>query len=77
MVSCHAFNILRNNILKELSFRIENSQKKLDYSGITFPVTIKQIPQIERQNQININLFGIMKRESFQLEFLQKIIMIT
>ena len=32
--------------------------KKLDYSGITFPVTIKQIAQIERQNEININLFG-------------------
>ena len=32
--------------------------KKLDYSGITFPVTINQIAQIERQNEININLFG-------------------
>ena len=32
--------------------------KRLDYSGITFPVTIKQIPQIERQNGININVFG-------------------
>ena len=32
--------------------------KKLDYSGITFPVTINQISQIERQNQIRINVFG-------------------
>ena len=32
--------------------------KRLDYSGITFPVTIKQIPQIERQNGLNINVFG-------------------
>ena len=32
--------------------------KKLDYSGITFPVTINQIAQIERQNEININVFG-------------------
>ena len=32
--------------------------KTLDYSGITFPVTIKQIPPIERQNGININVFG-------------------
>ena len=30
----------------------------LDYKGITFPVTVKQIPQIERQNKININVFG-------------------
>ena len=32
--------------------------KKLDYSGTTFPVTIKQISQIERQNRIDINVFG-------------------
>ena len=31
--------------------------KTLDYSGITFPVTIKQIDQIEKQNNININVF--------------------
>ena len=34
------------------------SAKDLDHKGITFPVTIKQIPQIERQNKININVFG-------------------
>ena len=34
------------------------SAKKLDYSGITFPVTINDIKQIEKQNKININLFG-------------------
>ena len=32
--------------------------EKLNYNGITYPVTIKQIPQIEKQNQIKINLFG-------------------
>ena len=34
------------------------SVKGLDYSGITFPVTINQINRIEKQNEININLFG-------------------
>ena len=34
------------------------SVKSLDYSGITFPVTINQINLIEKQNKININLFG-------------------
>ena len=34
------------------------SVKGLDYSGITFPVTINQINRIEKQNKININLFG-------------------
>ena len=33
------------------------SVKKLDYSGITFPVTINDIDRIEKQNKININLF--------------------
>ena len=32
--------------------------KNLDFSGITFPVTINQINRIEKQNNININLFG-------------------
>ena len=34
------------------------SVKGLDYTGITFPVTINQINRIEKQNKININLFG-------------------
>ena len=34
------------------------SAKRLDFSGITFPVTIADINQIEIQNKININLFG-------------------
>ena len=32
--------------------------KKLDYSGISFPVTRNQINRIEKQNKINISLFG-------------------
>ena len=34
------------------------SVKSLDCSGITFPVTINQINRIEKQNKINIYLFG-------------------
>ena len=34
------------------------SVKSLDYSGITFPVTRNQINRIEKQNKINIYLFG-------------------
>ena len=32
--------------------------KKLDFSGITFPVTRNQINRIEKQNKINIYLYG-------------------
>jgi len=32
--------------------------QKLDYSGISFPVQIKDVCKIENQNSININIFG-------------------
>jgi len=32
--------------------------KKLDYFDVTFPVQIKDISKIEKQNSININMFG-------------------
>ena len=34
------------------------SVKRLDYTGVTFPVTVKDIKRIEKQNKININVFG-------------------
>ena len=39
----------------------------LDLKDITFPVTIKQIPQIERQNNININVFGYSEKSIFPI----------
>ena len=32
--------------------------KRLDYSGVTFPVTIREMDKTEKQNKININVFG-------------------
>lgn len=32
--------------------------KKLDYTGVTFPVQVIDIPRIERQNKIGVNLFS-------------------
>ena len=34
------------------------SVKRLDYTGVTFPVTVKDMDKIEKQNSININVFG-------------------
>ena len=31
--------------------------KTLDYSGVTFPVTIRDMSKIEKQNKININAY--------------------
>ena len=41
--------------------------KGLGFSGITYPVTINQIPQIERQNNININVFGYSEKSIFPI----------
>ena len=42
--------------------RIKKTDKqyveKLDYTGIEFPVTVKQYNKIEKQNSINVNVFG-------------------
>ena len=32
--------------------------QQLNYNGIEFPVTIKQIIKIEKQNDIRVNVFG-------------------
>ena len=40
---------------------------KLDYSGIEFPFTIKQYNKIEKQNNININVFGFEEGEKFPI----------
>ena len=36
----------------------KESIRKLDYSGVTFPVSYKDYNKIEKQNQINVNVFG-------------------
>ena len=51
--------------------RIKKTDKqyieKLDYSGIEFPVTVKQINKIEKQNNICINLFGYEEKQIFPI----------
>ena len=51
--------------------RIKNTDKqyieKLDYSSIEFPVTVKQINKIEKQNNICINLFGYEEKQKFPI----------
>ena len=51
--------------------RIKKSDKqyidRLDYSGIEFPVTIKQYNKIEKQNEININVFGYENKQPYPI----------
>ena len=51
--------------------RIKKSDKefieKLDYSGIEFPITIKQINKIEKKNSIRINVFGYEENQPYPI----------
>ena len=53
------------------SQRIKKTDKqyieKLDYSSIKFPVTVKQINKIEKQNNICINSFGYEEKQNFPI----------
>ena len=40
---------------------------KMDYTGIVFPVTIKQLNKIEKQNKININIFGYESKQPYPI----------
>ena len=40
---------------------------KLDYSGIEFPITIKQINKIEKKNNIRINVFGYEVKQPYPI----------
>ena len=41
--------------------------KKLDYSEIEFPVATKQYNKIEKQNEININVFGYENKQPYPI----------
>ena len=51
--------------------RIKKSDKQyiqdLDYTGIEFPVTTKQYNKIEKQNKININVFGYENKQPYPI----------
>ena len=65
---CHIRHLNPQDIHQE---RIKKSDKeyinKLDYSGIEFPVTIKQYNKIEKQNEININVFGYENKQPYPI----------
>ena len=44
----------------------------MDYSNIEFPVTVKQINKIEKQNNIRINLFGYEEIQKFPIYISQE-----
>ena len=65
---CHIRHL---NPQKKDPQRIKKSDKehvkKLDYSEIEFPVTIKQFNKIEKNNNININVFGYEEKQPYPI----------
>ena len=65
---CH---IRHSNPQDKYPQRIKNVDKryieKLDYSGTKFPVTTKQYNKIEKQNSININVFGYEDKQPYPI----------
>ena len=65
---CHIRHLNPQDVHPE---RIKKSDKefinKLDYSGIKFPVTTKQYNKIEKQNEININVFGYENKQPYPI----------
>ena len=51
--------------------RIKKTDKqyveKLDYSNIEFPVNVQHYNKIEKQNSININVFGYENKEPYPI----------
>ena len=41
--------------------------EKLDYSGVEFPVNVKHYNKIEKQNSININVFGYEEKQPYPI----------
>ena len=65
---CHIRHLLPQNKDPQ---RIKECDKKyvekLDYSGIKFPVSVKQYNKIEKQNSINVNVFGYEERQPYPI----------
>ena len=76
---CHLARVYSDQV-KSHCERISHYKKYVDtlnYDGIQFPVSIKQIPKIENQNNISVNVFGYENKNTFPLYVSQKMVEAT
>lgn len=65
---CHVRHINSQNKNAQRVKKVDREiAKNLDYTGIEFPVKLKQINKIEKQNNIRINVFGYEKEIEYPL----------
>ena len=65
---CHIRYLNPQDVHPERIKKIDKEYiNQLDYSGIEFPVTTKQYNEIEKQNEININVFGYENKQPYPI----------
>ena len=65
---CHIRHLNPQDIHPERIKKLDKEYvKNLDYSEIEFPVTTKQYNKIEKQNNININVFGYENKQPYPI----------
>ena len=65
---CHVRHINSQNKNAQRVKKVDREiAKNLDYTGIEFPVKLKQINKIEKQNNIRINVFGYEKENTLSM----------
>ena len=57
----------KKNHAERITQKDREFAKTLDFTGITFPVTLNQIPRIEKQNKIRIYVTGYEEKQRFPL----------
>ena len=57
---------------QRLNKKMRNNSQNLNWDGIDFPVSIKQIDKFERQNNYAINVFGYEESKVYPLRFSKK-----
>ena len=50
---------------QRITLKDKEIAKTLDYSGVTFPVSVKDMDKIEKQNKININVYGYVEDKDY------------
>ena len=59
---CHIRHLYPHEVHPErITEEDRENVKNLDYTGVTFPVTLKDIGKIEKQNSTNVNVLVMMK----------------
>ena len=62
---CHIAHLYPTTKNKNSVSKYKINENKVNYDGISFPVTLDQIAKIENQNKINFNIFTFDENEKY------------